>query len=138
METSCFLYRSQTALDARSPEIQMILIAARSRNADMGLSGYLHYEDGHFYQWLEGPEDALAQVGALIESDPLHEDLTYLWRGTQEQRQFSGWEMGFGSSASGTLFEWVADRDIHVGDRLSFGRGLLAFMLSVLGYRPAA
>ena len=68
LESGCFLYRSRTALNARSSDFQAILIAARRRNQELGLTGYLHYEDGHFYQWLEGPAEALAQVAALVEA----------------------------------------------------------------------
>lgn len=137
LESGCFLYRSRTALNARSSDFQAILIAARRRNQELGLTGYLHYEDGHFYQWLEGPAEALAQVAALVEADPRHTHIEYLWRGTQAWRQFAGWDMGYGSSAPGTLFDWVAEREVHVSDRAEFARAVLGFMLEMSGYGAA-
>lgn len=134
--TAFFLYRSRTALDARSGECRAILQAARDRNAQYGLGGYLHHEDGRFYQWLEGPAEALQQVGALIESDPRHSDIDYLWRGTQDQRQFAGWRMGFGSSEPGTLFDWIAETGVRVGDGARFARGVLEFMRATAGPTP--
>ena len=136
METQFFLYRSRTAFDARSAECRAILQAARSRNVQYGLTGYLHHEDGRFYQWLEGPAAGLSEVGALIEADPRHVGLEYLWRGTQDERQFAGWRMGFGSSEPGALFDWVAEHGVRVGDNARFARGLLDFMLETAGPAP--
>lgn len=132
LETAFFLYRSRTALDARSGECRSILRVARARNAGNGLTGYLHHEDGRFYQWLEGPAEALQHTGALIERDPRHQDLDYLWRGTQPQRQFDGWDMGFGAAKPGSLFDWVAENGVRVGDAVDFARGVLGFMQGAL------
>lgn len=137
MQTGFFLYRSKTALHARSAACDAILTAARGRNAALDLTGYLHCEDGHFYQWLEGPPQPLTEVGALIEGDPRHFGIEYLWRGTQPERRFSGWAMGFGAAAPGTLFDWVAERGVHVGNRGDFARGVLDFMQSASGVQPA-
>lgn len=135
--TAFFLYRSRTTLDARSGQCRAILQAARARNAEYGLTGYLHHEDGRFYQWLEGPAEALQQVGALIEADPRHEGVEYLWRGERPERQFAGWRMGFGSSEPGTLFDWIAENGVQVGDAGRFARGLLDFMRETAGPAPA-
>lgn len=136
METAFFLYRSRTALDPRSGECRAILQAARTRNAHYGLTGYLHHEDGRFYQWLEGPAQALAEVGALIEADSRHDGLHYLWRGTHAERQFAAWRMGFGSSEPGALFDWIAENGVQVGDSGQFARGLLNFMRETAGPAP--
>ncbi|HWL59087.1 MAG TPA: BLUF domain-containing protein [Paracoccus sp. (in: a-proteobacteria)] len=138
METSFFLYRSRTELTARSSGCADILAASRSRNQAFGLTGYLHLEDGCFYQWLEGPPNALAEVGQMITGDRRHWDVDFIWQGTQPDRRFRGWEMGFGTSNAGTLFDWVAEQGIQVSDQTSFSRGLLDFMLSELrGLRSA-
>ncbi|UXU74610.1 MULTISPECIES: BLUF domain-containing protein [unclassified Paracoccus (in: a-proteobacteria)] len=130
MECAFLLYKSRTGVQPRSAECSDILASARRRNEELHLSGYLHLEDGQFYQWLEGPEAALNQVAALIEADPRHYDMTYLWRGTQPQRMFGDWHMGFGSADPGTLFDWVVRSGVTVGDVAGFARGLLGFMLA--------
>ncbi|MDT1061236.1 BLUF domain-containing protein [Paracoccus sp. CPCC 101403] len=132
METSFFLYRSRTSLTARSTGCADILAESRARNSVLDLTGYLHLEDGSFYQWLEGPSDALADVGDLIVADPRHRDVEFLWQGTQRGRQFSKWKMGFGTSTAGILFDWVAEQGVQVSDQTSFAQGLLDFMLSEL------
>ncbi|WP_167620064.1 BLUF domain-containing protein [Paracoccus ravus] len=130
MTTAFLLYRSQTTLRAKSSACTEILHEARERNRELGVTGYLHLEDGHFYQWLEGPLVALEDVMARIERDPRHSDIEKLCRGTQRGRHFGRWEMGFGTSNRGTLFDWIAEHDVQVGNPGAFSSGLLAFMLS--------
>lgn len=130
METAFLLYRSRTSLTAKSSGCAEILAEARTRNQSLDLTGYLHLEDGCFYQWLEGPAEALTKVGEMIAADPRHWDVDFLLRGTQHGRQFSGWQMGFGTSNAGMLFEWVLEQGVQVSDPASFAHGLLDFMLS--------
>ena len=128
MQTGFLLYRSRTDLDPRSPGCAAILAEARSRNRALDLTGRLHLEDGRFYQWLEGPPEALDTVRAKIAGDPRHRDMTILQTGWQEQRQFQGWDMGFGISDPGTLFAWIAQHGVSVSDTADFARGLLGFL----------
>ncbi|WP_155094851.1 BLUF domain-containing protein [Paracoccus aestuariivivens] len=128
METAFFLYRSRTELTARSTQCADILHEARTRNLELGLTGYLHLEDGRFYQWLEGPALPLDDVGQMIVRDQRHRDVEFLWRGNQTERRFPNWQMGFGTSSAGTLFDYVADQGIQVSDLKLFATGLLQFM----------
>lgn len=128
MQTAYLLYRSRTRLEAKSPECADILASARSRNAAQGLTGYLHLEDGMFYQWLEGPAAHLDGVTRLIMADTRHNTIEVLWRGVQPARQFQRWHMGFGTSKPGTLFDWVADKGVAVSDPEAFAQALLEFL----------
>ena len=132
METAFFLYRSRTELTAKSGQCTDILNEARARNLDLDLTGYLHLEDGRFYQWLEGPSEPLALVRDMILRDPRHRNVEFLWQGGQPERLFDGWRMGFGTSHAGTLFDWVAERGVKVSDLQDFARGLRDFMLNAL------
>lgn len=128
MQTAFILYRSLTDLEPQDQQCQDLLAAARMRNAELELTGHLHLEDGSFFQWLEGPPDALAEVAGKISRDPRHREMDILFQGLQPERQFSEWTMGFGTSAPGTLFDWIADAGIAVADRTAFSLGLLAFL----------
>ena len=130
MQTGCFLYRSTSQLAGGERDLRAILTEARQRNLRLDLTGFLHLEDGHFYQWLEGPPGPLAEVAAMIERDPRHRDMRYLWRGTQPMRQFADWRMGFGASDPGTLFQWIADQGVSPLDEAGFARSVLAFLRS--------
>nr|MCS5602908.1 BLUF domain-containing protein [Paracoccus sp. (in: a-proteobacteria)] len=68
------LYRSTASRALRAGELEDILAAARARNQAMSLTGCLHYEDGLFFQWLEGPADALREVLGLFLRDGGHRD----------------------------------------------------------------
>ena len=72
-----------------------LLEASRRRNAAAGISGMLLYKGGNFMQVLEGPEDAVHQLYERIERDPRHHGSIVLIKGTQAQRQFPEWLMGF-------------------------------------------
>ncbi|MFT4013304.1 MAG: BLUF domain-containing protein [Paracoccus sp. (in: a-proteobacteria)] len=128
MPTGFALYRSRTLLVPRSVECQRILVSARARNAQLALTGFLHLEDGAFYQWLEGPDAALQLVLDRIALDPRHERMQILSRGTQETRQFPNWQMGFGACEPKMLFNWIAENGVQMGDLRSLTVGVLGFM----------
>lgn len=130
MQTAFILYRSLTDLSPQDAQCRDILAEARARNVELGLTGHLHLEDGTFFQWLEGPSKAVAEVAQLIRRDPRHRNMEVLSEGVQSERQFGAWTMGFGSSEPGTLFNWIADMGISVADRTAFSVGLLAFLRS--------
>lgn len=128
MPSQFLLYRSLTDLDPRSSGCAAILSEARARNRALSLTGRLHLEDGRFYQWLEGPAEAVDLVRAKIARDSRHREMAVLQTGLQSERQFQGWEMGFGVSDPGTLFGWIADQGISVSDSADFARGVSAFL----------
>lgn len=130
MQTAFVLYRSLTDLTPQDQGCRDLLAEARARNSQLGLTGHLHLEDGSFFQWLEGPSDAVADVMQMIRRDPRHRDLEVLSEGVQQERQFGEWTMGFGSSEPGTLFNWISDTGIAVADRAAFSLGILAFLRS--------
>lgn len=85
---------SATNLFPRS-ELDDILGISRRNNKALGVSGILLYKDGNLMQLLEGEKRAVVDLYAKISRDPRHHDLTMIWDGTQEQRQFPSWSMAF-------------------------------------------
>lgn len=128
MPSSFLLYRSRTDLGPRSRGCADIISGSRLRNPGLDLTGYLHLEDGLFYQWLEGPKAAVDQMRGRIASDSRHRDMETLWSGEQSERKFGAWQMGFGLSDPGTLFSWVAQNGVSVSDPVEFANGVLRFM----------
>ncbi|MBA4489282.1 BLUF domain-containing protein [uncultured Paracoccus sp.] len=106
-----------------------ILAVARERNARLGLTGFLHAEDGIFVQWLEGPENALNQVVDSIMEDARHRDITVFSRGAIEERQFPVWAMGFSDGSQAPLFDFLAERGTNSHDLRAFGSCLHRFLL---------
>lgn len=61
-------------------ELERIVTSARLNNARNGLRGSLIMNGTTFFQVLEGPEDALEQTFARIETDRRHHGLTVIDR----------------------------------------------------------
>ena len=129
MALSHILYRSLGRLDEFGRDCDDILIAARARNLEYGLTGFLHGEDGIFIQWLEGPVAALEFVVELILRDSRHRDVTIFGRGAIEERQFPDWAMGFSTGETALLFDYLAEHDINSHDQRAYADGLHRFLL---------
>ena len=90
-----WLYRSRATVPARSVADGLIYLRARETNAVLGVTGYLHREDGYYVQYVEGPHFALEWLEALIRRDDRHTELETLRRGIADARRFAGWDMAF-------------------------------------------
>ena len=80
-------------------ELAYLLKRARARNGHFGITGLLLYNDANFMQYIEGPSEALARIYSIICDDPLHQNITELWRERVEGRLFPGWQMAFRTAA---------------------------------------
>jgi hypothetical protein len=85
---------SATTLFSRS-ELDAILAISRKNNTALEVSGILLYKDGNLMQLLEGDENAVVTLYDKLGRDPRHKDLTVIWDGTEEERQFPSWSMAF-------------------------------------------
>lgn len=130
METliSYFLYRSSSDLPAGSAALKDLLSEARRINGNLGLTGYLHYEDGVFYQWLEGGADALAPIRAKIMADPRHNNIEVLDEGVTTERRFGRFTMGYSGKEDCSLFDFLAGANVPTADPRAFSRAVSQFM----------
>lgn len=127
----CFLYRSTAVEGLGDGDLRDILREARARNQDSLLTGCLHYEDGLFFQWLEGPTATLEPVIQLILNDPRHCDITVLGRGPLDHRRFQQWRMRFSDRLDGSLMDWIAQGTVSTVDRNAYAGGITAFLQAV-------
>jgi hypothetical protein len=67
------------------------------------VSGALLYQDGSFFQYLEGPESGVAQAYSRVKRSRRHRGLIELVAAPVEQRHFSTWSMGFAEPAASEL-----------------------------------
>ncbi|WP_290906486.1 BLUF domain-containing protein [Aquabacterium sp.] len=74
----------------------------RTREA-CGVTGVLLHQGGNFFQYLEGPEEGVAQVYARVKKATSHHGLIELLNGPVEQRHFTAWTMGFAEAARSDL-----------------------------------
>ena len=122
------LYRSETTLQPKDPKLKAILAQARHRNGNMDITGYLHWEDGIFHQWIEGPEAELQIVERYIYDSKSHHGLTVLGRNVVPTRQFPDWDMALGLSEENSLFNFIATHEAGTADHQEYARAVLAFM----------
>lgn len=105
---SLFVYSSTALCTERSPEMAAILAEARRRNAAEGVTGFLHLEDGLFFQCVEGEAEALDRLYLGLRHDPRHEAISLLGAGPLARRRFTGWAMGFSTEGRLSLFDRIA------------------------------
>ena len=92
----CFLYHSVLAQSQDASCVGTIVKAARQFNASQGLSGLLVFDGMRFFQYLEGPADALQALIERLQQDPRHTQFTTVWMAQlQGERRFPGWSMGY-------------------------------------------
>lgn len=70
-----------------------LLAHARERNRAAGISGVMLYDRGHFFQWVEGPNQALGKVWNSIRADERHTDIQLLADQPVPVRLFENWSM---------------------------------------------
>lgn len=81
-------------LDANSFEAEVV-IASRSRNVGLGLSGALLFTGTHFAQILEGPEASLDAMMHSLQADDRHENIIVIERSAIDIRRFADWQMAY-------------------------------------------
>jgi hypothetical protein len=77
--------------------------ASQARNRAEGLTGLVCYDDGHFFQWLEGPAESLVRVWDSVRRDARHTDIADVTMRTTEARVFDGWDMALAIRGEGPL-----------------------------------
>ncbi|MBC9245960.1 BLUF domain-containing protein [Paracoccus sp. 11-3] len=125
------VYRSSAVDHLNDEDLQDILTSARDRNEENAVTGCLHCEDGMFFQWIEGPAQAIHMIGNLILNDPRHYDVTVLGQGALDARRFPDWRMRFSGRSNGSLMDWFASSDISTFDRKEYVGGVVTFLASI-------
>ena len=103
------LYRSIARPGTTPEDVETIVRHSRRRNADRGLTGCLHYENGVFFQWLEGPWREIFRLLDLLREDTRHFEVTVIDQGVLERRLFAGWQMRQSDPEAASLFAWLSD-----------------------------
>ena len=77
------------------PEVNRILVHSRRNNRRAGIGGVLHFGNGYFFQYLEGPADPVDNLYARICRDDRHHDVQRITRRPIRSRRFENWSMKF-------------------------------------------
>jgi hypothetical protein len=84
----------QTHADSLA-ELTKLLEVSRERNAKLGVTGALIFNQGLFAQILEGDEAAVLDIFESIKRDPRHTDIVLWPFQSYEERRFKSWSMAF-------------------------------------------
>ncbi len=87
------VYRSRAVTALSDYDLYELVQAAQARNAAEDITGLMLYDDGRFYQWLEGPAANVARLMHSIENDRRHRDIEILSDKPAAARQFGDWKM---------------------------------------------
>ena len=95
------IYSSREKQEFFPADLKALLMNARLRNRDVGVTGILVYYGGRFLQALEGEQPAVETIFAHIEKDPRHGDVRVLSRTAAlgKRRVFGDWSMAFADTA---------------------------------------
>lgn len=97
----CLSYCSRASFSSEprgygvDPEVNRILVHSRRNNQQRRIGGVLHYGNGCFFQYLEGPADTVDGLYARICRDARHHDVQRLTRRPIRSRRFRNWSMKF-------------------------------------------
>ncbi len=88
-------YQSRAKQRPSADDLAQLVLEARERNRQFGVTGMLVHEGDRFFQWLEGPGTALEGLWSSIRRDDRHSDIELLGEGVTPIRLFSEWDLIF-------------------------------------------
>lgn len=99
MSVFTIAYHSRNLIEQQTmnsaAEIQRLLEQSRDRNAQLGITGALLFNEGRFVQILEGDEASVMEVVESIRRDSRHTDIDMLPPRIMPERSFADWSMAF-------------------------------------------
>jgi hypothetical protein len=101
-------YRSRAVATPTDADLDQLLRAAQERNRAQGVTGVLIYDDGQFFQWLEGPRAAVTRIWDSIRRDTRHCDFKLLRQEGIPGRFFKGWDMRLAARTRGQIDKVLA------------------------------
>lgn len=89
-----FAYCSRAADGVDEAEVDRIVESAQRHNLACGITGVLIFNQGVFFQWIEGPVDEVHRLIANLHRDPRHFDIVSLSQSEdRRERLYPNWEM---------------------------------------------
>ena len=90
---STVVYRSRAVRALTRSALYDLTTAAQVRNRREAITGLMLYDEGRFFQWLEGPPDSVDRVMRSISIDPRHTEIEIINKQPARGRSFGDWSM---------------------------------------------
>ena len=97
------VYASAAVSTFGMSDLDDVLRTSRSNNARIEVTGMLLFENGSFFQALEGGEEVVDELYEKISKDTRHTKVSLLMRRDITERIFSEWTMGYARITLGEL-----------------------------------
>lgn len=91
--TSSITYQSKATARPTEADLRELSLKARERNHKLGVTGMLLYENGRFFQTLEGSPSSLQSLWSSISRDERHTDIEILSEHIIPARLFGAWDL---------------------------------------------
>lgn len=91
----CIYCSASTSGDLSDADLLAVLDQSRRNNAKLEVTGILLYQDGSFFQVLEGDRAVVEPLFDKIATDRRHDRVTKIILEPIEQRAFGDWTMGY-------------------------------------------
>lgn len=111
------IYTSASTQYFESNALLALLEKARAKNASLGITGMLLFENGSFFQILEGQESAVDAIYKTISQDNRHDKVVTIIREPIAKRSFAEWTMGLGGTNTQELDEIVGLNDFFTSGK---------------------
>ncbi|WOD39771.1 diguanylate phosphodiesterase [Nodosilinea sp. E11] len=105
------IYSSAATRPFQDDELVELLANSRAKNAQLGITGMLLYDNGSFFQVLEGAPEAVDQLYQTIAQDERHTKAVVIIREPIPKRSFGEWTMGFSTISSQELDQIIGLND---------------------------
>jgi hypothetical protein len=112
------IYSSAATVAFSKDDIMALLVEARKNNLDKGITGMLLYDNGSFFQVLEGEPSAVTSLLKTIQDDTRHNQVVKIIYEKIDERDFSTWTMGFSEVTRKDLTEIEGLNDFFQSSRL--------------------
>jgi len=92
------IYVSSSARFLNGDDLKKLLVDIRCQYTQSNITGMMLYSDRTFFHSLEGEAEPLQRAFAKLQTDTLQKGLIKLKSGSEDQRIFPDWSMGFNPS----------------------------------------
>ena len=93
MRTISYVSDSVIPSEILRGEVATLVASAQKRNQDLAVTGVLFFENDHFFQTIEGPEETVGRLYEQIERDHRHRNVSKLLDEPIGMRAFEGWSL---------------------------------------------
>lgn len=133
-------YASYSTLDTQDLNLESLAQQAAEKNAALGVTGYLCFDHGVFFQYLEGERQAVKEVMQSILQDDRHDVINSVDLGEIDERVFPDWSMRYlnRSDLRRVDLEHVLEHTLFHMDPKVYGEANIAALIKALVANIAA